>query len=580
MTGITIPELKLHELDTPEERYQKMRTVATKYNIIQIGFCLVEEPEKGPTLLRPYNVYVFPSSTQKSDPILQCSTSAIEFNSTHGMDWNKWIREGVSYTTREGEASLKAFLQKKLDKATEGYTPRQMNVTKADDIAFLDRNLPPIQEWYDDACAKIASSDVDPDAAPFEFTLPGCNSYLRESLISHAYCALTGASVPDADASDADIDACKQTPSLPTGYTLHVDVRDGRGVLMLLSEAQHQAHLAQLAADAEEKEEMGVGARRMWALLQEHGVRFIGHNCYYDLLFLFHYLEEPLPRTFEEFQALCTGFFPENTYNTHLSGLFEAHKAAIDAALSPEPVAVPEQASEAENTDEAAAATPAPAVSPVAPAYQVKDKALPLVIKSAEGFTDYDADTDGPGRYHEAGYDAMCTAYVFMYLKTLLDFRLPEVANTVYSLFSLTATSLEPGHKAADRHLLGRAVDNHVLVVSGMDGKCKMVDLRAKIGAQASYIDRDTALVYVPFGTHAEEKIKSIESKAKASGFKICKWSKDTVESKKSSSWSECMSNMVKKIGNHAISCAFGVALGAYMMGFNTGAGSGSSNQM
>ena len=37
-------------------------------------------------------------------------TSAMEFNIAHGMDWNKWIREGVPYLNKSDQKKYHKYL--------------------------------------------------------------------------------------------------------------------------------------------------------------------------------------------------------------------------------------------------------------------------------------------------------------------------------------------------------------------------------------------------------------------------------------------------------------------------------------
>jgi len=358
MTGITISGDSLNEIDTPQQRYTKMRAVAMKYNMIQIGLCLVEEPSPRDVVLRPYNVYVFPQSRKNYDPVLQLSTSAIEFNRDHNMDWNKWVREGVSYMTRDEEDKLRTELQEESLADLNNFIPKDYGVTRTSDLEFIQTNLEKIMEWYKQAQIDFAkrqtAEKTEETSTPIEYVLPDCNSYLRGALLSTAYCKMLGVTVQQylagkareeeealalvAGALSADT-AATVTPSptnndtnaetVPTPtelraslpFSIRVAIRgssySGNGVLMLMNAEEEAKYLADRQAQREERELTMCGVRKMWQLLKDNNVAFIGHNCYYDLLFLFHYLEAPLPESFEEFRKLCNEFFP-NVYDTKL----------------------------------------------------------------------------------------------------------------------------------------------------------------------------------------------------------------------------------------------------------------------
>jgi hypothetical protein len=114
MTGISIPGCEREKMDdTTEQRYQKMRAAAEHYKIIQIGLCLFHEVKEDASAAksgqpsiprfcaRPYNFYLFPEEGQ-----INMEAEAIAFNKQHGMDFNKWIYEGIPYVTEESHKAL------------------------------------------------------------------------------------------------------------------------------------------------------------------------------------------------------------------------------------------------------------------------------------------------------------------------------------------------------------------------------------------------------------------------------------------------------------------------------------------
>lgn len=76
-------------------RYPQMRSIAMKYNIIQIGLCFfIQENDKIEAY--PYNFYVFPRSYKNINPVVCLQSGTMDFNSRNGMDWNRWIKDGIS----------------------------------------------------------------------------------------------------------------------------------------------------------------------------------------------------------------------------------------------------------------------------------------------------------------------------------------------------------------------------------------------------------------------------------------------------------------------------------------------------
>lgn len=105
MTGIQTG--RLSKDDTPAERYASSKPFPERYSIIQVGICLfLPNPEyshehnmAAEYLVRRYNFYLFPPSDNDVTREVTMDASSIEFLNQHGMDFNKWTREGVPYVT-------------------------------------------------------------------------------------------------------------------------------------------------------------------------------------------------------------------------------------------------------------------------------------------------------------------------------------------------------------------------------------------------------------------------------------------------------------------------------------------------
>jgi len=118
MTGMSFLGEKRESIgDSPHQRYQRMRRIANHYNIIQFGLAVFHEngsrepgsdPSAGAPPLytcRVYNFYLFPQEGG-----VNLEGAAVAFNRDHGMDWNKWVREGVTYVNRQKATELRKAL--------------------------------------------------------------------------------------------------------------------------------------------------------------------------------------------------------------------------------------------------------------------------------------------------------------------------------------------------------------------------------------------------------------------------------------------------------------------------------------
>jgi poly(A)-specific ribonuclease len=108
-------------IDNCEERFYKLRKIAIKYNIIQVGlvFFFYEEKENS-YVAKPYNIYVFPSK-ELGEKNIGMEIEALVFNKKHGCDFNKWLIKGVPYLNEE---ELKKLYDKKLNFNINQYNPK------------------------------------------------------------------------------------------------------------------------------------------------------------------------------------------------------------------------------------------------------------------------------------------------------------------------------------------------------------------------------------------------------------------------------------------------------------------------
>jgi cold shock CspA family protein len=118
LTGIHIDNMPDSYKDTAEERLHKMCDIAERHAPIQIGITLVKH-DNGCFHCSSYNFYakpwVGPELLGKERSFL-CRSSALQFNvDNNHIDFNKWLKHGVPYMTREDEARYLASPQSRGD---------------------------------------------------------------------------------------------------------------------------------------------------------------------------------------------------------------------------------------------------------------------------------------------------------------------------------------------------------------------------------------------------------------------------------------------------------------------------------
>jgi cold shock CspA family protein len=108
LTGADLEHEPDTYVETAQERLSKLSRIAEEHVPIQIGFTIVSLEGEGAHLMcSSYNFYAFPWLGPENvgrSPKFACQLSALKFNARNNVDFNKWIRDGVPYISREDES--------------------------------------------------------------------------------------------------------------------------------------------------------------------------------------------------------------------------------------------------------------------------------------------------------------------------------------------------------------------------------------------------------------------------------------------------------------------------------------------
>jgi len=368
MSGIHMPDSEAERMDdTTEGRYAKMKSVAETYSIIQIGMCLFHEatPEqqqqesqttpsasastlhRPPSFIaRPYNFYLFPASGR-----IVLEASAIAFNKRHGMDFNKWMYEGIPFVSAEGEQTLKEkfykdengwkleverakvqaaggveavarWIEQKEQEKKEAEAAaanngsaipstssssnnnnndrkrRQIKLERPTDVAFLKDVQSRIERWL---------RDRQPDE--HELPLPSSNSFLRAAV----YQWFESLTEDDPILNGVN----KLDLALETRRGSEEGNRDVSFILTYYTGLERKIREAEALEKKRRDFDEFIGFRRVWNLLQAARVPIVVHNGFYDLLFMFSHLERTsLPDSLAAFKKSMSAMFPAGVFDT------------------------------------------------------------------------------------------------------------------------------------------------------------------------------------------------------------------------------------------------------------------------
>jgi hypothetical protein len=250
-----------------------MRSVAKKYQIIQLGLCFFIESQSAQKedmkqyMAYPYNVYIFPEleSGSRKDVVLDIDT--VNFHKQQRLDFNKWIYEGVPYISAKAEQAL-------TDKVLEERMDVELQVCDYD-MKRVEQELEMIKKWVE-------------EGAKEEYVVTGLNGFLRKLLYK---------------------ELSKKLPQLYHS-TKHLE-RGRKEVILKVVTAEERKALEEKATERKLDEvRKQSGALKLLKLLVNLKAPIVGHNPIFDLMFIYSHLCSELPHTWPEFKQEIHGLFP------------------------------------------------------------------------------------------------------------------------------------------------------------------------------------------------------------------------------------------------------------------------------
>ncbi|KAJ3280896.1 hypothetical protein HK104_000340 [Borealophlyctis nickersoniae] len=275
LTGIqTDPTLFNKLIDTPQQRYTKIKTSASTHLVTQYGICCFRwDADTETYIAKPFNVYIFPQTGQRLfnlDRSFLSQTSSLEFLMKNKFDFNKWISQGVPYMTldEEEEARLRIGSYHMGSEIMIDDTNRE----------FVETSLSIIDTWLQNS----------PDKTITITTPSSYHKRLIHQEVKKRYNATLGT-----DGKSGQVEVSKLTVE---ERGAKVDEKEGA----LLEE------LSQL-----------IGFRRVMEAISESGKPVIGHNMYLDLCHTYHHFHRRLPNELEDFKKGLHQLFPKYVAELH-----------------------------------------------------------------------------------------------------------------------------------------------------------------------------------------------------------------------------------------------------------------------
>ncbi|OXB71799.1 UNVERIFIED_CONTAM: hypothetical protein H355_015668 [Colinus virginianus] len=250
-------------LDSPAERYQKIRQSVQRFTIAQLGLAIFSEESSNKYVVHSYNFFLFPSTLGVTDAELTLSASSIQFLSQYGFDYNKFLKDGIPYMNELQEKILSQHL-------LEG----SWKVCSALNMKVVKKAIDEVTCWL--AVAKEGDTVILQD--------------LNDSQMLDVQLVLR--------------EALQNIWTQPLGQN---------EVMVKKVSLQHRHLLESSSHDSCRKELILTSARgftNLFQIIVKAKKPLVGHNMLMDLCHLHDKFYNPLPESYEEFKRNIHHLFP------------------------------------------------------------------------------------------------------------------------------------------------------------------------------------------------------------------------------------------------------------------------------
>ncbi|KAF1394744.1 hypothetical protein PFLUV_G00004330 [Perca fluviatilis] len=392
-------------LDTPEERYTKLKKHSMDFLLFQFGLCtFTYDQTKSKYITKSFNFYVFPKPFNRTSPDLKfiCQSSSIDFLASQGFDFNKVFCHGIPYLNQEEEAQLREQTEERRNQHANGVgTPSYSSPSSKGPAHVPEEHKDYINRVIEKVEALFTNSEKTLDLDP-------CTGFQRKLIY--------------------------QTLNWKFPKGLHVETveteKKERYIQVSKVDDEERKRREQQKQEREQEElNDAVGFSRVIHAISKSAKLVVGHNMLLDVMHTIHQFYCPLPEDLQDFKEITMCVFPR-ILDTKLMASTQPFKELITNTSLAE---LEKQLKES------------PFKSPQ--------------VETAEGFPGYDT---AQGQLHEAGYDAYITGLCFISMANYLgSFLTPPKA-----YISAHSKLIEPFF---NKLFLMRIIDIPYLNITGPD---------------------------------------------------------------------------------------------------------------
>uniref|UniRef100_A0A7N6AMS4 Poly(A)-specific ribonuclease PARN n=1 Tax=Anabas testudineus TaxID=64144 RepID=A0A7N6AMS4_ANATE len=246
-------------LDTPEERYTKLKKHSMDFLLFQFGLCTFKyDQTKSKYITKTFNFYIFPKPFNRTSPDIKfiCQSSSIDFLASQGFDFNKVFCHGIPYLNQEEEAQLREQTEERRNQHANGVgTPSYISPSSSKGPAHIpEEHKDFINRVVEKVEALFANSEKTLDLEP-------CTGFQRKLIYQ----------------------------------TLNWNKVD--------EEERKRREQQKLEKEQEELND-AVGFSRVIHAISKSGKLVVGHNMLLDVMHTIHQFYCPLPEDLQDFKEV------------------------------------------------------------------------------------------------------------------------------------------------------------------------------------------------------------------------------------------------------------------------------------
>ncbi|XP_071783778.1 poly(A)-specific ribonuclease PARN isoform X1 [Centroberyx gerrardi] len=361
-------------LDTPEERYTKLKKHSMDFLLFQFGLCTFKYDQTASKyIMKSFNFYIFPKPFNRTSPDIKfiCQSSSIDFLASQGFDFNKVFCHGIPYLNQDEEAQLREQTEERRNQQANGAgTPSYISPSSSKGSAHVpEEHKDFINRVVEKVEALFTNSEKTVELEP-------CTGFQRKLIY--------------------------QTLNWKFPKGLHVETMETekkeRYIQISKVDEEERKRREQKKLEREQEElNDAVGFSRVIHAISKSAKLVVGHNMLLDVMHTIHQFYCPLPEDLQDFKEVTMCVFPR-LLDTKLMASTQPFKELIT------------------NTSLAELEK------------QLKDGPFKSPkVETAEGFPSYDTAQE---QLHEAGYDAYITGLCFISMANYLgSFLTPPKAH-------------------------------------------------------------------------------------------------------------------------------------------------------